>query len=151
MQLASMKWALDLPTEFYRQRGVGELQSRLGAIDEIREEIQDLLGGGIVESLLISLYILFMLRISVKLTLLAVFVSFLMLIPTIIVAIQSRPLQRHQEKEEADAEGRNLELINSVSKLRLAGAEAAAARWWAQPYKRVVNLETALDLSLIHI
>ncbi|WP_413295959.1 ATP-binding cassette domain-containing protein [Synechococcus sp. MIT S9452] len=147
MQLASMKRALDLPTEFYRQRGVGELQSRLGAIDEIREEIQDLLGGGIVESLLISLYILFMLRISVKLTLLAVFVSFLMLIPTIIVAIQSRPLQRHQEKEEADAEGRNLELINSVSKLRLAGAEAAAARWWAQPYKRVVNLETALDVK----
>ena len=147
MQLASMKRALDLPTEFYRQRGVGELQSRLGAIDEIREEIQDLLGGGIVESLLISLYILFMLRISVKLTLLAVFVSFLMLIPTIIVAIQSRPLQRHQEREEADAEGRNLELINSVSKLRLAGAEAAAARWWAQPYKRVVNLETALDVK----
>tara|TARA_B100002051_G_scaffold204098_1_gene194377 strand:+ start:2434 stop:5148 length:2715 start_codon:yes stop_codon:yes gene_type:complete len=147
MQLASMKRALDLPTEFYRQRGVGELQSRLGAIDEIREEIQDLLGGGIVESLLISLYILFMLRISVKLTLLAIFVSFLMLIPTIIVAIQSRPLQRHQEREQADAEGRNLELINSVSKLRLAGAEAAAARWWAQPYKKVVNLETALDIK----
>ena len=145
LQLASMKHALELPTEFYRQRSIGELTSRFGAIDEIREEIQELIQGGIVESLLITLYILFMLRISVKLTLLAVFVAMIMVIPTIFIAYKSRSLQRYQEQEKAESEGRNLELINSVSKLRIAGAEAEAAKWWAKPYKNFVNLEIALD------
>ncbi len=145
LQLASMKHALELPTDFYRQRSIGELQSRFGAIDEIREEIQELIQGGIVESLLITLYILFMLRISVKLTLLAVFVAMIMVLPTLFIAYKSRSLQRFQEEEKAEAEGRNLELINSVSKLRIAGAEAAAAKWWAKPYKNFVNLEIALD------
>jgi ATP-binding cassette subfamily B protein len=48
---------------------------------------------------------------------------------------------------EADAQSRNLELINSVSKLRLAGAEAPAARWWAERYQQVVNLENSLDVK----
>ena len=88
-----------------------------------------------------------MLRISVKLTLLAVAISLLILLPTALMAWQSRPLQRHQEVAKAAAQGRNLELINSVSKLRLAGAEAAAARWWAEKYQQVVKLENALDIK----
>ena len=88
-----------------------------------------------------------MLRISVKLTLLAIAVSLLIVLPTTILAFQSRPLQRHQEVAEAEAQSRNLELINSVSKLRLAGAEASAARWWAERYQQVVKLENSLDIK----
>ena len=61
--------------------------------------------------MLTSLYILFMLRISVKLTALALVVAGLLLIPTAIIGIQSRPLQRHQEVAEAQAQSRNLELL----------------------------------------
>ena len=39
----------------------------------------------------------------------------------------------------------NLELIGSVSKLRLAGAETAGARWWGQEFQKIVDLENALD------
>ena len=90
-------------------------------MNELRTEIQQLLEGGLLQSVLTSLYILFMLRISVKLTALALVVAGLLLIPTAIIGFQSRPLQRHQEVAEAQAQSRNLELLSAVSKLRLAG------------------------------
>ena len=146
-QLAGMQRLLSLPTEFFRRRSVGDLQLRFGAFEELRLEIQALIEGGLVRFLLTSTYVLFMLRISVKLTLLAIAVSLLIVLPTTILAFQSRPLQRHQEVAEAEAQSRNLELINSVSKLRLAGAEASAARWWAERYQQVVKLENSLDIK----
>ena len=146
-QLAGMHRLLSLPTEFFRLRSVGDLQLRFGAFEELRLEIQTLMEGGLVRFALTSTYVLFMLRISVKLTLLAIAIAMLIVVPTTILALQSRPLQRHQEVAEAEAQSRNLELINSVSKLRLAGAEAPAARWWAERYQQVVNLENSLDIK----
>lgn len=144
-QLAGMHRLLRLPTEFFRLRNVGDLQLRFGALDELRGEIQALLEGGLLRVVLTSIYILFMLRISVKLTALALVVAALILLPTALIGLQSRPLQRHQEEAEGQAQSRNLELISSVAKLRLAGAESAAARWWGEHFKTVVNLENALD------
>jgi ATP-binding cassette subfamily B protein len=146
-QLAAMHRLLKLPTEFFRLRSIGDLQLRIGAFDELRLEIQALMEGGLVRLVLTSTYVLFMLRISVKLTVLAIAVAVLIVVPTTFLALQSRPLQRHQEVAEAEAQSRNLELINSVSKLRLAGAEAPAARWWAERYQQVVNLENSLDVK----
>ena len=144
-QLAGMHRLLRLPTDFFRQRNVGDLQLRFGALDELRGEIQQLLEGGLLRLVLTSVYILFMLRISVKLTALALVVAALILVPTALIGLQSRPLQRHQEEAEGQAQSRNLELINAVSKLRLAGAESAAARWWGKEFQKIVDLENALD------
>ena len=144
-QLAGMHRLLRLPAEFFRHRNVGDLQLRFGALDELRAEIQQLLEGGLLRLALTSIYILFMLRISVKLTALALVVAALILLPTALIGLQARPLQRHQEEAEGQAQSRNLELISSVSKLRLAGAETAAARWWGQEFQKIVALENALD------
>ncbi|EAU75139.1 ATP-binding cassette domain-containing protein [Synechococcus sp. RS9916] len=144
-QLAGMHRLLRLPTDFFRQRNVGDLQLRFGALDELRGEIQQLLEGGLLRVVLTSLYILFMLRISVKLTALALVVAALILVPTALIGWQARPLQRHQEEAEGQAQSRNLELIGSVAKLRLAGAETGAARWWGEEFQKIVALENALD------
>ena len=144
-QLAGMHRLLRLPTEFFRQRNVGDLQLRFGALEQLRGEIQQLLEGGLLRTVLTSIYVLFMLKISVKLTGLAILIAGLIVIPTAIVGLQSRPLQRHQEEAAGQALSRNLELLNAVSKLRLAGAEARAARWWGEQFRRIVNLENALD------
>ena len=144
-QLASMHRLMKLPTEFFRHYNVGDLQLRFGAIDALLTEVKNLLEGGLLKLTLNSLYILFMLRISVKLTVLALGVALMILVPTAWIGLQSRPLERHQEEAKAEAESRNLELITSVSKLRLAGAETGATRWWSESYQRVVNLENSLD------
>ena len=144
-QAASIARLMSLPVEFFRKRNVGELQLRFSALDELRGEVQQLLDGGVFKAGLTSIYILFMLRISVKLTALAIFISLLILIPTLLAAIQARPLQRKQEESEAQAQSRNLEIIRSVSKLRLAGAENAATKWWAEEYRKIIVLEDRID------
>ncbi|MCP4799043.1 MAG: ATP-binding cassette domain-containing protein, partial [bacterium] len=111
----------------------------------LRNEIKTLLEGGLLRAVLTSIYILFMLRISVKLTLLSIVIALMLMIPTAIVGLQSRPLQRRQEEVEGEAQTRNLQLISSVSKLRLAGAESSAARWWGQSFRRITTIEMALD------
>ena len=144
-QLASIQRMLALPIDFYRSYSMGDLQLRFSALDELRSEIQALLDGGLLKIVLSSIYMLFLLKISVKLTLLAFVIALLLLVPTAFVGLQSRPLQRRQEEIDGQAQSRNLELISSVSKLRLAGAETRAARWWAEPFRRSIRLEQALD------
>jgi ATP-binding cassette subfamily B protein len=144
-QLASIQRMLALPIGFFRTYSIGDLQLRFGALDRLREEIQSLLDGGLLKVVLSSIYALFLLKISVKLTLLAFVIALMLLIPTAILGIQSRPLQRRQEEINGQAQSRNLELISSVSKLRLAGAETRAAHWWAEQFRRTVVLEQALD------
>lgn len=144
-QIASINRLLSLPIKFFKKYTFGDLQLRFFSIDELREEIKTLLEGGLIRAALTSIYILFMLRISVKLTFLAFIISLILIIPTVLIGLQSRPIERKQQEIEGEAQSKNLELINSVSKLRLSGAEYDASRWWAQSFKRIINLEIILD------
>ncbi|HGY5549626.1 MAG TPA: ATP-binding cassette domain-containing protein, partial [Prochlorococcus sp.] len=146
-QLASIKRLLTLPTDFFRQYNLGDITLRFGSIDQLRDQIQELLEGGLIKVVLTSIYVLFMLKISVKLTLLAFVISLMVLLPTALIGMQTRPLIRQQEEGQGQAQSRNLELISSVPKLRLAGAEAAASRWWGEQFQRVVALENAVDIK----
>ena len=144
-QLASIQRMLALPIDFYRRYSMGDLQLRFSALDQLRREMQTLLDGGLLKTVLSCIYVLFLLKISVKLTLLTLVIALLLLVPTALVGLQSQPLQRRQEEINGQAQSRNLELISSVSKLRLAGAETRAARWWAEQFRRSTALEQALD------
>ena len=144
-QFAAMNRMLTLSTDFFRQYTFGDVQMRFAALEQLKGEIQILLEGGLLRATLTSTYILFMLKISVKLTLLALVIALMLLVPTAIVSLQSRALIRKQQLVAGGAQTRNLELISSVSKLRLAGAEAAAAHWWGDQFKRITSLEMARD------
>ena len=144
-QFALMSRMLSLSTDFFSRYSFGDLQLRFMGLETIREEISSLMSGGLFKAITSLMYMLFMLRTSVKLTLLTAFIALSITLPTIIVGIQARSLQQRQEVLDGIAQARNLELVSSTSKLRLAGAEAAALSWWAESYKRVVNLEALVD------
>ncbi len=144
-QFAAMNRLLTLSTDFFRKYTFGDVQMRFAALEQLKGEIQTLLEGGLLKATLTSIYILFMLKISVKLTLLALVIALMLLVPTAIVSLQSRALIRKQQLVAGGAQTRNLELISSVSKLRLAGAEAAAAHWWGDQFRRITSLEMARD------
>jgi ATP-binding cassette subfamily B protein len=102
-------------------------------------EIQTALSGGALQALLSGVFLLFMLRISVKLTVLAVVLALVLVGPTVWIGRRTLRLERQREDHLAEAASRNLELITSVSKLRLAGVEGAAARYWWQPYRESIR------------
>lgn len=136
---------LKLPTTFFQRFGAGELALRFDAISQLNDELQTLLSGGLLKTLLSLLYLLFMLKISKVLTALAVALALLLLIPTGVVGWQSRRFERRRESAAAEASSTNLELISSVAKLRVAGAETRAARHWGEAYSPSVAYAFALD------
>jgi ATP-binding cassette subfamily B protein len=139
LQLAALWRLLQLPAGFFHRFPAGELALRFGAISQVQEEIQAVLSGGGLQALLSGVFLLFMLRISAKLTLLAVVLALLLVAPTVWIGRRSLRLERQREEQLAKAGSRNLELINSVSKLRLAGVEAAAVHYWWQPYREAIR------------
>ena len=139
LQLAALHRLLRLPASFFQAYRAGELALRFGAIGQLQLEIQAILSGGALQALLSAVFLLFMLRISVKLTLLAVVLAFVLVASTVWIGRRTLRLERQREEQIAVAGSRNLELITSVSKLRLAGVEASAARYWWQPYQEAIR------------
>jgi ATP-binding cassette subfamily B protein len=139
LQLAALHRLLQLPAAFFQRYRAGELSLRFGSIDAVQREIQAILSGGALQALLSAVFLLFMLRISAVLTALAVVLALVLVAPTVWIGRRNLRLERRQEERLAEAGSRNLELIHSVAKLRLAGVEAAAARHWWEPYGAAIR------------
>jgi ATP-binding cassette subfamily B protein len=145
LRLAALHRLLQLPMSFFQDYKAGELSLRFGSIEGVQQEIQSLLSGGALQALLSAVFLLFMLRISAVLTLLAVVLALLLVGITVGIGRGTLRLERRREELLAEAGSRNLELINSVSKLRLAGVEAAALRHWWEPYGQAIHTGTAVE------
>lgn len=147
LSFASIYRTLQLPTDFFSSLSIGDLSLRFSAISELQGEVKKLIEGGFIKAVLTTIYILFMLRISVKLTILSIFMALALLVPTAYIGLRSRRLERKSQEAEGEASGRNLELINSVSKLRMSGAEVPAARYWGEAYKKSIAYSYSLDVQ----
>ena len=127
LEFGALDRLLRLPVSFFSTEPVGSLNLRFHAIRSLADGIRTLLADGLLQSLLSGIYLLFMLRISVKLTLLAVVLALLLLAPTLLLALDGRRLERKAQEAGSLATGHSLELISAVSKLRIAGAEIGRA------------------------
>ena len=145
LQLAALQRLLSLPTAFFSRYRVGDLSLRFGALSELQEQLQSLLSGGALQALLSGVFLLFMLRISVPLTALALLLAAVLVGSTVWIGRGAMRLERRREEQEGEANSRNLELIGNVAKLRLAGVEEAAARHWWAPYRAGIDTGYALE------
>ena len=146
LQLAVLQRLLKLPLSFFHQYQAGDLSLRFDAIAKLQEEIRLLLSGGALQAVLSSVFLLFMFRISVPLTGLAFLVALALVGPTVLIGRGSLRLERQRAEREAEAASRNLELIKSVSKLRLAGVEKAAFQYWWEPYREAIRCSYGLQI-----
>ena len=145
LQLAALQRLLSLPTGFFRRYRVGDLSLRFGALSELQEQLQSLLSGGALQALLSGVFLLFMLRISVPLTALALLLAAVLVGSTVLIGRGAMRLERRREEQEGEANSRNLELIGNVAKLRLAGVEEAAAHHWWAPYRAGIDTGYAVE------
>ena len=144
LQFAAMKKLLSLRFEFFDQFSFGDLQVRFISIDELRQQVKFLFDSGLVKALMSSVYILFMIRISVKLTLLSIVFSLIITTPSIILGLQARQSKREQEIIDGEAQSKNLQLVMSTNKLRLSGSEINGSLWWASSFKKITKLESLI-------
>ena len=137
---------LNLPVSFFRQYSTGDLQSRVSSVSTIRRH----LGGNTLIQLVTGLFGLLNLGLlfyyNVKLAFVAVAVAILAIAVTsisgVILIRKVRPLL----EIEGNIFGQIVQLINGISKLRIAGAEKRAFAVWSKNYSRQIQLELSTQL-----
>ncbi|MEL6400186.1 MAG: NHLP bacteriocin export ABC transporter permease/ATPase subunit [Cyanobacteria bacterium J06626_4] len=140
LQAAVWDRLLTLRTSFFRQYATGDLNSRVSSISAIRRK----LSGSALQGLFAGAFSLLNLGLlfyySPPLALVALLVALLIMGVTVasglVLVRKYRPLLEIQGK----LYGLVVELINGVSKLRIAGAEERAFAAWGQRYGQQLRL-----------
>ncbi|MCS6960026.1 MAG: NHLP bacteriocin export ABC transporter permease/ATPase subunit [Pseudanabaenaceae cyanobacterium SKYGB_i_bin29] len=131
---------LTLGIPFFRRYATGDLENRVSAIGEIRKR----LGGNTIETLFTSFFSLLNLGLlfyySPPLALIALLIAVVLVIfatvTGVIILRNERPLQELR----ANIFGTVVQLINGITKLKIAGAEERAFKYWTEQYSRQQRL-----------
>ncbi|MBD2077180.1 NHLP bacteriocin export ABC transporter permease/ATPase subunit [Phormidium sp. FACHB-592] len=138
---------LSLPVSFFRQYTTGDLQSRVTSISQIRRQLSGTTVINLVSALFALLNLGLLFYYNVKLALVAIAVALVTIAVTTLSGImlirKIRPLLELQ----GTIFGHTVQLINGLSKLRVAGAEERAFATWSKRYSQQVKL----NLSTQHL
>lgn len=131
---------LNLKASFFLQYSSGDLSSRVTAVSQIRQKLSSTLLKSLFTSLFSFLNLGLLFYYSMPLAFVAVGVALINISVTLISGIltlrQVRPLLEYQGK----LFGTMVEIINGVSKFRVAGAESRAFAYWGKHYSQQLKL-----------
>ena len=143
LQAAVWDRLLKLHPSFFRDYATGDLQARVSSINTIRQK----LSGTVLDAMLSGAFALLNLGLlfyySAKLAVLALFVALIVVSVTIISGTLLLKKQRPLLALDGEIYGLMVQLINGVSKLRIAGAEPRAFAQWGQKYQEQLRLDTS--------
>lgn len=139
-QAAVWDQLLKLKASFFRQYAMGDLSSRVSAVSQIRQKI----GNTILKSLFSSVFSFLNLGLlfyySPTLALIAVGVAILNIAVTLVSGMFTLRKVRPLLEEQGRLFGMVVQLINGVSKFRVAGAETRAYAYWGKQYSHQLRL-----------
>ncbi|MEL6353418.1 MAG: NHLP bacteriocin export ABC transporter permease/ATPase subunit [Cyanobacteria bacterium J06627_28] len=143
LQAAVWDRLLKLHPSFFRDFSTGDLQARVSSINAIRSR----LSGTALDALLSGAFALLNLGLlfyySSSLAILALFVAILVMGVTLISGVLLLKKQRPLLALDGEIYGLMVQLINGVSKLRMAGAEPRAFAQWGQKYQQQLRLDAS--------
>ena len=134
---------LKLQVSFFRQYSVGDLSSRVSAITQIRQKLSTTLLKTLFSSLFSLLNLGLLFSYSSSLALIAAAVALLNMAVTATVGVMTLRRTRPLLNEQGKLFGIMVQIINGVSKFRLAGAENRAFAYWGQQYAHQLKLMMA--------
>jgi ABC-type bacteriocin/lantibiotic exporter with double-glycine peptidase domain len=131
---------LNLKSTFFRQYAIGDLNSRVSGVSQIREQ----LSGTILRTLFSAFFSLLNLGLlsyySGSLALVALGVALIYIAVTIVSGVLTVRKFRPLLELQGQLFGVMVQLIDGVAKLRVAGAEARAFTYWGKQYRRQLQL-----------
>lgn len=134
---------LKLPVSFFRQYSVGDLSSRVSAIVKIRQKLSTTILKTLFSSLFSLLNLGLLFSYSANLALIATVVALLNIAVTTTVGMMTLRRTRPFLNEQGKLFGIMVQMINGVSKFRLAGAENRAFAYWGNQYAHQLKLMMA--------
>ena len=140
LQAAVWDRLLKLPPAFFRNYATGDLQARVSSVNAIRHKLSGTALDAMLSGAFALLNLILMFYYSATLAALALFVALLVMSITIVSGLFLLKKQRPLLALDGELYGLMVQLINGVSKLRLAGAEPRAFAQWGQKYQQQLRL-----------
>ena len=131
---------------FFRQYTTGDLQARVSAITQIRRQINSSVMRTIFTSFFSLLNLALLFFYNAQLALVALAVILVAMFVTTVVSIITRQKLRPLQQRKGEIFGLTVQLIDGVSKLRVAGAQNRAFAHWAKEYTQQMHLVRSVQL-----
>ncbi|MEG5052881.1 MULTISPECIES: NHLP bacteriocin export ABC transporter permease/ATPase subunit [unclassified Microcoleus] len=135
---------LRLKSAFFRSYSSGDLLTRLLAVNQIRAQLSGATQRTLLNAIFSLLNLGLMFIYSLPLALVGIGLTLIAVIVTVTSSLLLIPKERQMETGEGDINGLTVELINGVSKLRVAAAEGRAFAAWAKKYSQQIKLRTGI-------
>ena len=135
---------LRLKPAFFRSYSSGDLLTRLLAVNQIRAQLSGATQRTLLNAIFSLLNLGLMFIYSLPLALVGIGLTLIAVIVTVTSSLLLIPKERKMETGEGDINGLTVELINGVSKLRVAAAEGRAFAAWAKKYSQQIKLRTGI-------
>jgi NHLM bacteriocin system ABC transporter ATP-binding protein len=146
---------LNLKASFFRSYSIGDLNARVSAITQIRQQLSSTVLKSIFSSLFSLLNLGLLFYYNVSLAVVASIVALVNVAVTIIFGILTLHKMRPLLELEGQLFGVIVQLINGVAKLQVAGAEVRAFAYWGKQYSHQLKLMLSTQgiedsLAVIH-
>ncbi|WP_066384633.1 MULTISPECIES: NHLP bacteriocin export ABC transporter permease/ATPase subunit [unclassified Anabaena] len=135
---------LKLSPAFFREYASGDLVNRLLVVSQIRSQLSGSTQRTLLTGLFALLNLVLMFVYSWKLALVGLGMGVLVIIITLVSSQLIVKKKRKQETLDGEINGLTVELIQGVSKLRVAAAEERAFAAWAKQYSQRTKLQSGV-------
>ncbi|HEX9945529.1 MAG TPA: peptidase domain-containing ABC transporter [Thermoanaerobaculia bacterium] len=143
MTLDFLDHLVDLPYAFFQQRSAGDLIMRMGSNATVREILTSGALSGVLDGLLVTLYLILLFVASPSMGLLVLALGAFRVGLFLFTRKRTRDLMSRSLQTEARSQSYQVNLLAGIETLKAAGAEHRAVEQWSHLFVDVLNVSLA--------
>lgn len=140
MTLDFLDHLVALPYAFFQKRSAGDLMMRLNSNATIRELLTSSVLSGILDGVLVSVYLMLLFVTSLEIGLLVVFLGALRVALFLLTRRRHRELMSHLLQVQAKSQSYQVQLLAGIQTLKSSGAEQRAVERWSNLFVDELNV-----------
>ncbi len=140
MTLGFLDHLVSLPFSFFQQRSAGDLMMRLNSNTTIRETLTSSALTGVIDGVLVSLYLVLLLLTHVQMGVLVLCLGLLRVGMYVAIKRRTRELMSMSLEAQARSRGYQVEMFSGIETLKTMGAEERAVEHWSNLFVDELNV-----------
>lgn len=143
MTLGFLEHLVSLPFKFFQTRSAGDLMMRVNSNAQMRELVTSSAMSGILDGILVLVYLLLIFGINVKLAAITTVLAVVQAVLYWLTKRKYRELMTQSLESQAQSQSFLVQLITGIETLKCAGAEQTAVVRWSNYFARSLNVGLA--------
>lgn len=140
MTLDFLDHMVSLPYAFFQKRSAGDLIMRLNSNQTIREILTSSALSGVLDGMLVSLYLILLFLTSWQIGLLVLALGAVHIAVFLLTRKKQRDLMSESLQAQADLQGYQVQLLAGIETLKASGTEHRSVEHWSNLYVDVLNV-----------